>query len=68
VRRAAAKFAKFANLDPAGGLRFTRSADQWPSRPQKKTVSAGSNGSFEAAVQAGEMTGLRDGGMRTNDG
>ncbi len=36
VRRPAAKFAKSANLDPAGGLRFTRSADQWPSRPQRK--------------------------------
>jgi hypothetical protein len=53
VRRARAKFTRLANLDPSGGLRPLGEP------PSKKTVSAGSNGSFEAAVQAGEMTGLK---------
>jgi hypothetical protein len=59
LHRATAKFAKIANLDPAGGLRPLG---------QIRSNGAGSHGSFEAAVEAGKITGFRNGGMRAHDG
>jgi hypothetical protein len=55
-----------ANLDSSGGLRAFGQIRSNGRPPSKKTVSAGSNGSFEVPVEAGEMTGFRDGGMRTH--
>jgi hypothetical protein len=46
-----AKFTRLANLDPAGGLRSLGQIRSNGGPPSKKTVSAGSNGSFEAAVR-----------------
>jgi hypothetical protein len=56
---------EFMNLDP-GGLRALGQVRSNGGPPSKKTVSAGSNGSFEAAVQAGEMTGHKHSEMRTH--